>query len=231
MKLNERKRILLISITVSLVIVVLGSIITTQQIIENEKLQSAFLIGGNIANAGMEPLNNNTNLNKTMQNMRDYKLQNLKGISDINANKLLDLDAYKGLEKRVAISEDENEYSEIWLVKLSKKDDEVGIFEKFKSRSEILTSEGKIDSADAVSMNVQNDIAIVVLANDADETAEKLIEVMSLNSTTIDVTGINPYGASENHNCSDYAIDKYNENYSLKLRLCKHTHACIYSNK
>ena len=213
MKLNERKRILLISITVSLVIVVLGSIITTQQIIKNEKLQSAFLIGGNIANSGMEPLNNNTNLNKTMQNMRDYKLQNLKGISDTNANKLLDLDAYKGLEKRVAISEDENEYSEIWLVKLSKKDDEVGIFEKFKSRSEILTSEGKIDSADAVSMNVQNDIAIVVLANDADETAEKLIEVMSLNSTIIDVTGINPYGASENHNCSDYAIDKHDDNY------------------
>ena len=213
MKLNERKRILLISITVSLVIVVLGSIITTQQIIKNEKLQSAFLIGGNIANAGMEPLNNNTNLNKTMQNMRDYKLQNLKGISDINANKLLDLDEYKGLEKRVAVSESENEYSEIWLIKLSKKDDEVGIFEKFKSRSEILTSEGKIDSANAVSMSVQNNIAVVVLANDADETAEKLIEVMSLNSTTIDVTGIDPYGAGENHNCSDYAIDNYDDNY------------------
>ena len=96
--------------------------------------KSESMSGGNTALDEFKPLNQKTNLSEILAHVKKTALEGLKGIADSEANNLLDLREYAGLEKHVAISNEANEYAEIWLFKISKLGDAENIFRLFDER-------------------------------------------------------------------------------------------------
>lgn len=65
--------------------------------------------------------------------------------------------------------------------------------------------------------NIEPGVATIIITGKGAYSGTKEITfLIYVNKTTLDVTKINPYGAGENHNCNDYAINKYDDNYHWK---------------
>ena len=116
--------------------------------------------GGNIAAPGFEPLNEEIKLSNLLLAVRGDGFKNLKGINDDDANRLVDLRDFEGLEKRVAISDSQNEYTEIWLLKISDRSQIVDLFDVLSERVDSLG----VDSSDFI-LKVQDDIVIFVVSS------------------------------------------------------------------
>lgn len=138
---------------------------------------------GNTATIGMEPINTEINLGDLLQNVKNKAIENLQPVKDEDANMLLNLEEYLGLEKRIAKYETENEYTEIWLLKISQENQAIDIFRMFNNRildlkkefgqneriNEILNNEKNI------SMKQQNGIVVIIVSNNL-ENVENAID-------------------------------------------------------
>lgn len=182
------KKILIGIIAVVIIVaVVIGIKITTVNNPVDTKIEKeeTFYINGNTAKEGMEPLNTKTVLGDILQSVKTNEIKNLEGISDVEANKMFDLEEYAGLEKKVAKYESKNEYTEIWLIKVSKKETQaIEIFRKFEERIQALKETYKqnetiseaLNSRENIITKCQNDIAIIVISTKAKE-VEKAIDL------------------------------------------------------
>lgn len=145
----------------------------------NEKIEidESLYNNGNVAAEGMEPINKNIVLGNILQEVKEGNERNLTGLTDIEANKLFNLKDYSGLEKKVAQYESEDEYTEIWLIKISKQEQATSIFRMFNERIESLRNEYKdnvkiseiINNEKNIIMKQQNGIAIVIISGNAAE--------------------------------------------------------------
>ena len=143
----------------------------------------SFYIGGNTASGEMEPINKNMELGNVLQDVKEDSVNQLTGLSDEEANQLIDLGEYAGLEKKVAKYEDEDEFTEVWLFKISEQSQATKIFRKFNHRinelryqyeenpqiSEILNNEKNIV------MKQQQGIAIIIISDNV-EKVEKAVD-------------------------------------------------------
>lgn len=186
----NKKIILSICITIVIVIiiaVILTALIKNDNNINNNQTgkETSFYVGGNVASEGLESINKHIILGDILQNVKEENINQLLGIDDSKANELIDLEGYKGLEKKVAKYEDNNEYTEIWLLKISERSQPIKIFRKFNERIESLRYEYKnnsriskiLNNEDNIIMKQQNGIVIIIISNEAKE-IEKSIDAI-----------------------------------------------------
>lgn len=179
--------ILILAILISVIVLILNRNDEIDEPIENgqtEDIENGQIEDiGNTAVEGMEPLNKIINLTDVLKNVKDIAINGLKVISDIEANELIHLDEYEGLEKRVAMHESEDEYTEIWLLKISEDEQASKIFRKFDKRIEDLRMQYSdnqkisemLKNEKNISMKLQGKIAIVIISNDV-ENVEKAVD-------------------------------------------------------
>lgn len=170
-------------IAISVVIIILINAITKTNkpsIIENNY---TFYNTGNIASEGMEPVNKEINLGDILQNVKNRVISELLPVKNEEADMLLNLEEYAGLEKRVAKCETQNEYTEIWLLKISKEPQSIDIFRMFNNRIEELKRKyaqnaeisAILNNEKNISMKQQNGIVIIIISNNV-ENIEKSID-------------------------------------------------------
>lgn len=185
MKNKTKARIVIISgiIAILVVIVILINAIVkikNENIIKNDY---NFYNTGNVASIGMEPINKEINLGDILQNVKNVAIQNLVPIKNEEADILLNLGEYSGLEKRVAKYESKNEYTEIWLLKISKESQSIDLFRMFNNRIEDLKRKyiqnveisAILNNEKNISIKQQNGIVIIIISNNV-ENVEKAVD-------------------------------------------------------
>ena len=132
---------------------------------------------GNTAAEGMEPINKDMVLGDILQQVKENEVKKLTGITDAEAESLINLKEYSGLEKKVARYEDADEFTEIWLFKISKEEQAVNLFRMFNERIESLRDEYKdnekiseiLNNEKNIVMKQQAGIAIVIISDDIEK--------------------------------------------------------------
>ena len=76
-------------------------------------------------------------LGNILQDVKEDSNKKITGITDEEANELINLEEYSGLEKKVEKYEDEENFTEVWLFKISEQNQATKIFRKFKYRIKI----------------------------------------------------------------------------------------------
>lgn len=145
--------------------------------------ESSFYTGGNVASEGFDPINKDIVLGDILQEVKDNNIKNLKGVNNTAANGLMDLEWYEGLEKKVAKYESKDEYTEVWLLKISNDSQSVNFFRKFNERIESLRREYKnqkhisniLNNEENIIMKQQDGILVIIISNDA-KNIEKSID-------------------------------------------------------
>ena len=183
MEKKTKKKIIFILGIILVILAIILFICTNRKdgIIDVEDYK--FQDNGNMAAEGMEPINKTIKLGKLMQDVKDQNIDKLIGIEDSKANELLNLREYVGLEKMVAQYVDNENFTEIWLFKISKEAESIDLFRIFNSRIDALKNQYKnnetINSILANEQNIvikqQNGIVIIIVSNEA-ESIEKVID-------------------------------------------------------
>lgn len=137
----------------------------------------------NSAGASMKPINTAIELKDILQDVKNDSIGKLVPIEDSKANEMLNLRNYVGLEKMVAQYVSDNEFSEIWLLKISEESQVLDLFRIFNERIETLKEEYKND--EVISSIIKNEkniiikqqygIVIMIISNEA-ENIEQIID-------------------------------------------------------
>ena len=181
-----------IALVVAIVIAIIAIALKPDNISNNEDIENAgnkennesLYNGGNEATEGMEPINKDMVLGDILNQIKKSEVEGLKGISDTEANNLIDLKEYVGLEKKVAKYEDDDEFTEVWLFKISKQEQAVEIFRMFNDRIEDLREEYKNDAKISEILNNENNIKMkqqagiaIVIISDSASRVERALDV------------------------------------------------------
>lgn len=142
-----------------------------------------FYEGGNEATEEMKPINQNMELGDVLQDVKESSVNKLTGISNEEANELINLGEYEGLEKRVAKYEDEENFTEVWLFKISEQNQASKIFRKFNNRINELRFQYEdnpqisaiLNDEKNIVMKQQQGIAIIIISNNIEE-VEKAVD-------------------------------------------------------
>ena len=186
------KKKIILSILIVLIIAVVIALAAKFEKDDNNDINNdlvgkeiSFYQGGNEAMKGLEPLNNDIVLGDILQEVKDNNVKELKGLTDTEINGLMELEWYNGLEKRVAKYESKDEYTEIWLIKLSNDSQALEFFRKFneslrndyKTESKLSTI---LNDEENIIMKKQDEVLVIIISNDAKE-IEKSIDNVFLN--------------------------------------------------
>ena len=183
----DKKTKKIIIFVIGIIIVLVGIFMLAMQLQKDD-----FIIGekdyifdemGNIPEEGMEPINETLSLGSIMQSVQLNSVKNLVAVEDSKANELLNLREYVGVEKMVARYVSDEEFTEIWLLKVSEEGQAPILFRIFNERINDLKTEyagnNKIidilNTENNIRIKQQSGIVVVIISNDA-ENIEKTID-------------------------------------------------------
>lgn len=182
---NKTKKIIIC--VMGIVVVLVGTFMLAMQLQKDD-----FIIGdkdyvfdenGNVPDEGMEPINETLSLGSIMQSVQENVVENLVAVEDEVANELLNLREYVGVEKMVARYVSNEEFTEIWLLKVSEEGQAPILFRIFNERINNLKTEYQgnenitriLNDYNNIRIKQQSGIVVIIVSNDA-ENIEKTID-------------------------------------------------------
>lgn len=183
----DKKRVKKIILVIGSIIVIASIIAVIANLQKDSNIKDneiGIIQGGNTAAEGMEPINQTIVLNDILQHIKNDEVNKLEAIEDNEANELLNLRNYVGLEKRVAQYIGEDEFTEVWLLKISEEAQAIDLFRMFDERIQNLRNEYKdnanimeiLQDENNIILKQQSGIVIMIISDDA-ENVEKSIDI------------------------------------------------------